>query len=113
MENKSNENRINSDKIIKKLNKSFKGMKERFKNPKSDFSQITELFIDSLYQAYTINDIDLNYRAMVAHREVVEVLENKLYSSRREDERYRISKFLFEIRGIMNTFTEQSSRLYR
>lgn len=102
----------NGEKIIKKLSQIFKGMKERMKNPKSNIEQIAELFKDSLYQAYVINDINLNNKAIMAYREVLKVLELRLEKCKNSDERYQINKFLFELEGIMDKFSKQACKLY-
>lgn len=109
---KSDDKEIGNEKVIKRLKKTFKGMKERIKNPKSNFNQVSELFKDSVYQAFIINDYDLSYRALVAHKEIVEILESRLRSCKRDNEKYQISKFLFECEAIMSKIMYQSGRFF-
>ena len=66
--------------MIKRLSKEFKGMKERFKNPKPTlFKKNAELFMSNLCIAYDINDVKLNHVAITAYHDVCEVLEKFVF----------------------------------
>ena len=104
--------RNGDDKTIKRLSQVFKGMKERMKNPKNDFLKTAELFKESLYEAYIIDDINLNNKVIDAYREITEVLQNKIHQCKSEEERKKIYRFLFELDAIMVTFYDQAGKHY-
>lgn len=99
-------------KMIKRLSKEFKGMKERFKNPSPTiFKTNAELFMRNLCIAYDINDIKLNHLAITAYHDVCEVLENRLLNQA-EKNFTDIWHFTLILKSFMETFSTQASRLY-
>ena len=102
------------DKQFKLLKQSMKGMKKRFTNiNRNDFAQAAALLIDSLYQCYELNNIDLNYQALTAAREVTAILEERVKSKNiKDDFKYEIRKFLWELEPVLVNFQMQAARLY-
>ena len=99
-------------KMIKRLSKNFKGMKERFKNPNpTQFKMTAELFISNLCIAYDINDIKLNHLAIIAYNEVCEVLEKRLLN-KSEKNLTDIWHFTLVLKSFMVKFHAQAGRLY-
>lgn len=99
-------------KMIKRLSKNFKGMKERFKNQNpTQFKLNAELFISSLCIAYDINDIKLNNLAITAYHEVCEILENRLLN--RSDKNITdVWHFTLILKSFMEKFCIQAGKLY-
>ena len=98
--------------MIKKLSKDFKGMKERFKNPNQAlFKKNAELFISNLCIAYDINDLKLNHSAITAYQEVCEVLENRMLN-KSERNLTDIWHFILILKSFMEKFYQQTGRLY-
>lgn len=98
--------------MIKRLSKEFKGMKERFKNPSPVlFKKNAELFIRDLCIAYDINDLKLNHLAINAYNEVCEVLENRMVN--KSDRNITdIWHFTLILKSFMESFYAQTSKLY-
>lgn len=98
--------------MIKRLSKEFKGMKERFKNPNQAlFKQNAELFISNLCIAYDINDLKLNHSAIAAYNEVCEVLENRMLN-KSEKNLTDIWHFTLILKSFMEKFYLQTGRFY-
>ena len=98
--------------MIKRLSKDFKGMKERFKNPNpAIFKKNAELFIKNLCIAYDINDLKLNHLAITAYNEVCEVL-NEHMQNKSEKNITDILHFILILKSFMNEFYHQTSNLY-
>lgn len=98
--------------LIKKLSKEFKGMKERFKNPNiTIFKKNAELFIKHLCIAYDINDLKLNHLAITAYNEVREILENRI-QNKSEKNITEIKYFTLVLNAYMEKFYQQASKHY-
>ncbi len=98
--------------MIKRLSKDFKGMKERFKNPnQANFKKSAELFISNLCIAYDINNLKLNHLAITAYNEVCEVLENRMLN-KSEKNITDIWHFTLILKSFMEKFYQQTGRLY-
>lgn len=98
--------------MIKRLSKNFKGMKERFKNPSpSLFKSNAELFMSNLCIAYDINDLKLNHLAITAYLEVCEVLEKRLLD-KSEKNLTDIWHFTLILKSFMEKFYTQTGKLY-
>lgn len=98
--------------MIKRLSKDFKGMKERFKNQNpAIFKKSAELFISNLCIAYDINNLKLNHLAITAYSEVCEVLENRMLN-KSEKNITDIWHFTLILKSFMETFYKQTGRLY-
>ena len=98
--------------MIKRLSKNFKGMKERFKNPNpSLFKANAELFMSNLCIAYDIDDLKLNHLAITAYQEVCEVLEKRLLD-KSEKNLTDIWHFTLILKSFMENFYTQTARHY-
>ena len=99
-------------KMIKRLSKNFKGMKERFKNQnQAQFKQNAELFMSNLCIAYDINDIKLNHLAITAYHDVCEILESRLLN-KSEKNLTDIWHFTLILKSFMEKFQAQAGKLY-
>lgn len=97
---------------IKKLEKDFRGMKKRFQTQyQKEFKFASLLFQSNLYQAYTINDINLNELVVKSYHEVVSVLSERL-ANENEKLKPEIFETLFVFRALMNEFWLQAGRNY-
>lgn len=98
--------------MIKRLSKEFKGMKERFKNPKPTlFKKNAELFMSNLCIAYDINDVKLNHVAITAYHDVCEVLENRMLDKTGRNFT-EIWHFTLILKSFMEMFSIQAGRHY-
>ena len=98
--------------MIKRLSKDFKGMKERFKDTSaSQFKEAAELFMDNLCTAYDLNDFRLNEAAIKAYNEVCEILEERL-NSKDTRNRTMVWHFTMVLKAFMERFYIQAGRQY-
>ena len=103
---------MKNDINLKPLIQNFRGMKIRYRNPRADYRQVTEIFMDSLMEAYDINDAHLNSVAIKAYEEVRDVLMIELYSKSSKHDPKQVKRILILLQAYMESFCLQACRLY-
>lgn len=103
---------MKKDNNFKNMIQNFRGMKRRYQNPKANYRQVTEFFMDNLMEAYDINDAHLNSVAIKAYDEVKDVLMIQLYSKSSKHDPKQVKRILILLQAYMESFCLQACRLY-